>query len=360
MAALPRTAVVTLNYQGLDDTRACLQSLQELDYPQDRWTCVVVDNGSGAGEAETLAREFPWAEHWPNAENLGFTGGCNGAMRRLLADEGYEYIALLNNDTVVEPTWLQALVARAEQDPRTGAVTSLMTFFAEPDVVENAGAIALISADNMPIGRGGSVARYRQARPRMIFCGGAVLLRRGMLEELGLFRDDFFANFEDVDLSLRAQVAGWNIWYEPRAVVRHKLSATIDKVRSREFLIRSQRNMLWTAVCNLPLPVLLANSPFFLLREFLLLVVCPLLGLRGVAGSVWASRRRIWAERRLWLAARREVLARQRVSSWTLFWRQGMCLPYYWWPFFRDVVLRRRRSYMNAAVEPGAAPTTAP
>lgn len=343
-------AVVVLNYDGLADTRACLQSLRGLDYPAGSLEIVVVDNGSGGGQAAALREEFPEFTHRPNETNRGFTGGVNTVAESILAEGHHEFIALLNNDTVVEPDWITRLLDRAAKSPEIGMVASLMVFFDEPDTVENAGAIFLASGDAIPIGRGSPAAKYRQAQRIPMFCAGAVLLRGAMLREIGLFRTDFFANFEDADLSLRAAIAGWQCWLEPASTVRHKLSRTIDKVRDREFCIRSQRNLMWTALVNHPAPVLLVDLPFLLVREFLLLIICPLLLLRGVASSVFAARRQVFCERRAVLAARREVLARKKVSSFSLLWRQGFFLPRWWWPFFRDVVLKRKRSYMNQPI----------
>ena len=109
-AAVPRVAVVVLNWNGLQLTRACVRSLRAQTAPAG--AIVVVDNGSANGEAAALAREFGNAiEVLALPHNLGFAGGCNAAFERLLAGNGPDFVALLNNDAEAEPRWLEELLA---------------------------------------------------------------------------------------------------------------------------------------------------------------------------------------------------------------------------------------------------------
>src|SRR5438034_11188904 len=113
--AMPSTvSIIVLNWNGLQVTRACCASLSKLTYPAVR--VYVVDNASEDGSAKTLPSEFPQFTHIANTENLGFTGGNNEAIRQAMK-VGYDYILLLNNDTVVAPDFVDWLVARAARDP---------------------------------------------------------------------------------------------------------------------------------------------------------------------------------------------------------------------------------------------------
>ena len=130
----PRVGVVVLNYRGVADTIACLESLAALRRSGAR---VVVDNGSADGSAERLAA-VPGVELIVNESNLGFAAGNNVAIERLLAD-GFEFVWVLNNDTVVEPGCVARLLAVADADPRIGAVGSVIYDLAAPDRVLDVG-----------------------------------------------------------------------------------------------------------------------------------------------------------------------------------------------------------------------------
>ena len=126
----PRVGVVVLNYLGVDDTLACLESLAALDDPV---RVIVVDNGSADGSAARLAA-VPDVELVTSESNLGFAGGNNVAIARLL-DDGLEFVWVLNNDTLVEPATVRELLAVADADPRIGAVGSVLYDMAAPQNV---------------------------------------------------------------------------------------------------------------------------------------------------------------------------------------------------------------------------------
>lgn len=342
-----RPHVVVLNWDGLEDTRACLRSLQAQDPPPGEvW---LVDNGSPGGQAGVLAREFPWCRHLALPVNLGFTGGVNRALEAILAEGRAEWVALLNNDAEADPGWLAALAARAEGEPRAGLVASLMVRHDRPGTVENAGVAILPTGDAVPRGRGDPRERFRSPCDLLAACGVAVLLRAAMLRETGLLREDFFASFEDVDLSLRARLLGWRCLYAPAAVVRHRLGRSVDRLRSREFFLRSQRNQAWALLVNLPGPALAALLPFLLLREAALLLAAMLAGRDEVAAALVASRRRLWRERRALSAARRELQARRRAGAWAFLGGLGWNLALHYGPLLREAAARGGRFFAHSA-----------
>lgn len=313
--------VVVVNWNGLEDTRACVRALLEQRGVQAE--VHVVDNASAGGEADLLAAEFGSAVVLHRAEqNLGFTGGNNLALRALLERDGGDYVALLNNDAVAEPDWLAALVAAADAHPQAGLVQSRIVFFDAPDRIENAGVDLLPTFDVIPRGRGAPREEFDRSAWVLGACAGAVLLRVRMLEEIGLFREDFFANFEDLDLSLRALAYGWRTRYEPAAVVRHKLNASIARVRDPDFDVRSLRNAAFACLANLPWPVLLLDAPFVAARDLAILLLAPFTGRRGLASSLLRSRRRLLAERGAIAAARRELAPARRTSWWRILCAQ--------------------------------------
>lgn len=217
-------AVVLVNYNGLDDTRACLRSLAASGAGA---RAIVVDNGSRGGEDEAIRREFPDALVIQSGADLGYAGGANlgiAAARRA----GARHVLLLNNDTVVLPGFLEPLVAAADADPRVGIVTGKILTFDEPPRIWAAGA-ALKRFRGLGLNRGeGEPDRAQYDAPGDV-AGASLclaLVPLSVFDRVGPLDDRYFLYLEDVDFSLRVRRAGLAIRYEPRAVVRHRVQAS--------------------------------------------------------------------------------------------------------------------------------------
>jgi GT2 family glycosyltransferase len=218
----PRVGVVVLNYRGVADTIACVESLAELEVPA---RVIVVDNGSGDGSAERLGA-VPGVELIVNESNLGFAAGNNVAIERLLAD-GVEFVWVLNNDTVVEPATSRELLAVADADPRVGAVGSVLYDMAAPDRVLTwgGGAIGRWTGRTEDARRDGDRIDYLTA--------ASVLLRGGALRDVGLFDTRYFFTWEDVDLCTRLVAGGWRLAVAERSRVWHRWGGTLQPLAPR-------------------------------------------------------------------------------------------------------------------------------
>jgi len=342
----PRVAVIVLNWNGFADTCAAVDSLLAQTWPA--LQVHVVDNASAGDEVGRLAARYGERIHLRrHTENLGFADGHNGLLRELMAaPTPPDFVALLNNDAVAAPDWIERLVAAAAADAGIGACASLMLFRDRPDVVENAGVVLLHSGEAIPRGRGRPAHAFPRATDVMGACGGAALFRTAALQRFGVFRGEFFLNFEDVDLSLRLVAGGWRIRYVPEARVWHGLNQSIAKVRNEEFAVRSIRNMDFAYLVNMPWPVLVAGLPWILLAWLVAPFSCVLCGQFGFARLLVRGHRRTLRERRALFAARRALQPLRRASSWRLFWRHGSTLLSYG-RFLRDVVLLRRRDALR-------------
>ncbi|MEY3643864.1 MAG: hypothetical protein RLZZ207_558, partial [Bacteroidota bacterium] len=115
----PKVAIIIVNWNGYALTKACLESLKELQYSN--FKLILVDNGSVDGSGEKLKSEFPEIELLTSPDNIGFTGGNNLGIQWAL-DHSFDQVLLLNNDTLVEPDFLDPLVSFLEQNPDYGAV----------------------------------------------------------------------------------------------------------------------------------------------------------------------------------------------------------------------------------------------
>lgn len=205
--SLPRVTVVVLNWNELADTRACLASLRARDYPA---ACVrVIDNASTDGSAAALRAEFPEVALTCNTANLGYTGGNNLAIRAALAD-GADYVWLLNSDATVAPEVLGRLVAAAEADPRIGLVSPLIARGAGGGYDFAGGLIDAAHGIYRTTEDPAQGRAWQERHPdRFVLTGTALLLRRALVERIGVLDDRFFAYWEDIDYGLRSLAAGF-------------------------------------------------------------------------------------------------------------------------------------------------------
>ena len=224
---------------------------------------VVVDNGSVDGTVAWVAGQYPDVQVIANGENRGFAAAVNQGIR---ATAG-RYVVTLNNDTAPEAGWLAALVVVAESEPRVGMCASKMLFADRPGMINSTG-ICLDRAGIAWDRRGGELDDGLETAPVEVFgpCGGAALYRRAMLEEIGLFDEDFFAYLEDVDLAWRARRSGWRCLYVPGARVLHRHSATgVEGSPFKSYHLG--RNKVWLIAKNYPFGPLWRYGGFLVLYD---------------------------------------------------------------------------------------------
>ena len=191
-----------------------------------------------------------------NDHNTGFSYAVNQGIR---AAKG-EFVALFNNDAFAEPDWLENLIRAAEADERIFAVSSLMIRHFERELADDAGDYVTILGFACKRGDGMKASRY--AKPCRVFsaCGGAALYRKSILDKIGLFDENFFAYYEDVDISWRANSLGYKNVYCPTAKCYHICGATTGAVRYNPFKsIQSGRNSILLPYKNMPILMFLLN-----------------------------------------------------------------------------------------------------
>ncbi len=219
--------VVVPNWNGADRIRPCLDSL--IAQTQNHHI-VVVDNGSVDGSVDIIEKNYPEVILICHSDNKGFAGGVNAGIRRAIEDAA-EYVALLNNDAVVDQNWLKDLTSFLRTHPKAGIATSKISNNTRTHL-DSTGESYSIWGLPFPRGRGETDDhKYDDATWVFGASGGASLYRVKMLEQIGLFDEDFFAYYEDVDISFRAQLAGWQVGYVPSAEAYHEIGATSGLIR---------------------------------------------------------------------------------------------------------------------------------
>ena len=336
--------VIVLNWNGVDDTIECVDALlvgEGVDY-----RVVLVDNGSSGDDFERLQARFgsrTRVELRRNPENLGFARGVNAVLRELLAgpDSRPEFVALLNNDAIPEPGWLAALVSVAGSTG-AGAVASKMIRYDDPDKLDNAGHIFLNTGEILPRGAGEPPGDYVEPAEVEGVSGGACLLRCAMLEDIGTFDEFFSTGYEDAELGLRAMLAGHRQVFAPRAVVRHRIGASIDKIRDRRYAVRLQVNINYTYLKLMPWPVIAWNAPWIAVKTAAVLVAPLVTGrwrLLGVQATALAETARIVGR----IPELRRKFVKRRISSRVVIARQKFFARHYW-AYFRRFVLGRQKT----------------
>lgn len=244
--------IILLNWNGWRDTVECVDSCRSLAYPNFR--IVIVDNGSTDSSEVILRERFPSIEVIQTGANLGFAGGNNVGILHALQN-GADYVWLLNNDTVVEPGTLSALVRVANEHSRIGMVGSKIFYNDNPSILWYAGAVLDPCRPHLLHHRGlreVDRGQYDEICETGYVTGCSLLASRGMIEEIGLLEEELFLYFEDSDWNVRAKSAGWKIMYAPESLVYHKISASIGGADSPQMLYYTARNLLYFVKRNYP------------------------------------------------------------------------------------------------------------
>ncbi len=219
---------------------------------------IVIDNAS-TDESLEIARSYVGRSNYTlieNDRNTGFSYAVNQGIRIAKG----EFVALFNNDAFAEPDWLENLIKTAQSDPKIFAVSSLMIRHFERELADDAGDYVTLLGFACKRGDGLKASRY--TKPCRVFsaCGGAALYRKSILDEIGLFDENFFAYYEDVDISWRANSFGYKNVFCPTAKCYHICSATTGAVRYNPFKsIQSGRNSILLPYKNMPLLMFLLN-----------------------------------------------------------------------------------------------------
>jgi GT2 family glycosyltransferase len=222
LTATPVVWVVVLNWNRPEDTRLCVESLQAGDYAELR--ILVVDNGSDVDKYEELCAAVSGVEIVRSEDNLGFAAGNNIGIRHAL-DRDADYVLLVNNDTVVAPDMIGMLVEVMERDPTFGVAGPIIYYMDQPQEVWFAG--YRIKGELYVLRRGLRLEPPLQPVEDVDFVSGCgMLLRREMVERVGVFSSEYFMYYEDLDLCLRAKRAGWRIACVTGASMWHKVSAS--------------------------------------------------------------------------------------------------------------------------------------
>lgn len=221
MQTHPRVYIIILNWNNFADSKRCLESLFEATYPNLR--IIVVDNASKDGSGKQLQARFPDLRFIYNDENLGFSRGCNVGIRAALEDEACAYVLLFNNDAIATPGFLEPAVEAAEPAPDIGMLSGKILHSPAVRKFWYAGGHIDLWRGRVHVRGFREEDRGQYDTPEAVgFATGALaLIKREVLERVGLLPEEYFFGVEEIDYSLAVMRAGYKLYYVPDFLIYH-------------------------------------------------------------------------------------------------------------------------------------------
>ncbi len=216
----PLVITVILNTNRREDTLACLISLAQSDYPNH--SIIVLDNASTDGSIEAIQTTFPTVQVISLTENRGYAGNNNVGIEQAIT-QGADWVFVLNEDTILNPDCLSKLIEVGESDPKTGIVGPLVYHYDEPNVIQSAGGHLNRYWEGSHIGQNETdQGQFIDPHPVDWISGCAILVRRRVIEQVGMLDERFFYYWEETEWCLRTTKNGWQIIHVPQAKIWHK------------------------------------------------------------------------------------------------------------------------------------------
>lgn len=266
---IPKISVIIVNFNGkrwLDD---CLTSLSKQTYKN--YEVILVDNGSTDGSAAYVKSKFPKVKVIRNKENSGFAGGNNVGYQ----NSGGDYILLLNNDTKVEPDFLEKFYMSFKECPTASVIQSRIVYLDNPNKIDTCGSYWTDSSFLYYIGNSKNAEDPKYKKTFKVFStkGASTMIKREVIEAIGLFSDSYWNYYEETDFCHRAWLAGYEVWYSPKATCHHSNGGTSLGFKNDFIQYHNFKNKLSSFLTNFEIRTLLVVLPMFLVVNLVLSMV---------------------------------------------------------------------------------------
>lgn len=254
-----KVTIIIPNYNGKHFMEPCLASLKEQTFRD--FKILVVDNASSDGSVAYMKTEYPDIEVIALDQNYGFSKAVNVGIEHSTTP----YVILLNNDTTVDPHYVEEMVKAIEKSPCIFSVSSKMIQMYHPELIDSAGDLYTLMGWGVCRGTGRPISNYNESDEIFTACAGAAIYRRSAFEKIGYFDENHFAYLEDIDVGYRAKIYGYKNMYCPTALVYHVGSGTSGSKYNSFKVKLSARNSVYLNYKNMPLLQLILNFlPLFL------------------------------------------------------------------------------------------------
>jgi len=238
----PLVSIITVNFNGSEDTLEMIDSLTRISYPNIE--IIVVDNHSENDTPRIIKERFPSVVLYESNLNMGFAGGNNLGIMRARG----EYVLLLNNDTIVDKAFLEPLVRKMQSDPKIGCVSSKLRFYYDRSVIQFAGYTPIDhrTMRSFAIGyREKDKGQHDKDRETPYAHGAAMMVSMKVIREIGIMSYIFFLYYEEADWSYRIKNAGYSIWYIHNSLVYHKESIAVGKLSDSKVYYQNRNRLVF-------------------------------------------------------------------------------------------------------------------
>ena len=240
---LPLVSIITINFNQLKITGEFLRSLNKLSYPN--YEVIVIDNASEQDPTESIKKEFPFVRFFRTIRNLGFTGGNNLGMKVAKGD----FFFIVNNDTEIADTNLiEKLLEPFNTDPKVGMVSPKIHYYDFPKVIQFAGynKINSFTGRNSQVGdREVDNGQYDTPGYTHYANGAAMMVKKEVVDKVGIFTDHFFLCYEELDWSAQTIKFGYKIYYQSQVYILHKESMSIGKTSPLKVYYNSRNRIMF-------------------------------------------------------------------------------------------------------------------
>ncbi len=274
--------IIILNWNGKDDILECIKSLKKINYGN--YKIIAVDNGSSDRSVFEIKEKHPEIIILENKKNLGFAGGNNIGIKYAI-DSRTDYVLLINNDAIVEENFLNKLVETGESDKKIGILGSKICYYDEPKIIWFAGGnVNWLKNKGVHIGLDEiDKGQYDKIKEADYLTGCCLLIKREVIEKIGLLSEDYFLYYEDTDFALRAKNAGYKCIYVPSAKIYHKVSRS-TKPGSSSYVYYHTRNGL-----------VMAKRTGSLMNKIILYPYCLFLFFKQIIKIIFMPPKKNWA-----------------------------------------------------------------
>lgn len=319
--------IIILNWNGSYDTVPCVEKVLQQDY-QD-FIIYLLDNNSDQADKKLLHEAFadnPKIKLRFYEENYGFSKAHQKVVFEDILPAGYDCTVLLNNDAFAESNWLSTLLECASET-KADMVSCKMIQFENRNKINNLGHKFLNTGEILPIACDENPDKYQNVFENAGASGGAALYSNKMIEQIGFYDPYFVTGYEDAEFGLRALIAGYKLVFCPGSIVYHKVGASVNKVRTYDFTLKIQLDILYSYFKLMPLACILINMPFVVFRQGMLLLIFGLWGRFTYIKIFFHG----WflllnRDRKILSEARLAFKKHRKLSSWQILKRQEFFL----------------------------------
>ena len=308
----PKVTIAILNYNGKKYLKNCFNSIKKIDYPN--YEVVLIDNNSGDDSIAYVKEKFHFVKIFSFRENLGFAKAYNNAISKIDS----QYILILNNDVIVEKSFLSPLILKMLEDDANAVVGCKILMMKKSKNIAHAGGKITVIGSGIDRGWMNDKKKFNDKQYVGFCCGACFLVKKSAYEVVNGFDNDYFAYNEDVDLCWRLWLKGYKIVYEPTSNIQHICSGSWTNY-SFDKIFFGQYSRLTNMLKNLEFKTLILAIPLSIFYDFVLIMKNIFERDNTVSKAIIKANISIISELKKILKKRHEIQSNRQIDDSFLF-----------------------------------------